>query len=393
MDFSFGESGEKYREEIRQFLKSNPPQRFKLQHEDEGLGFGGWSNDFIRLLGEKRWIGMTWPPECGGDGRPASDMFILYEEMSYAMAPVEALFYIEAVCYTVVNWGNQYLKELLLAQARKGNITFWEGFSEPGAGSDLLSLSTRARKEGDDFIISGQKIWSSNAQRSDYGYVAVRTDLEAPKHKGISMFILDMETPGITVRPLLSISGADPYAEVFFDEVRVPSRNIVGKVNEGLPIVISCLEADRFWGRCFRSQYNRRLLEKVVEYCNKTYRNGKSLSKDPIIRNRLAELATEIEACRMIFYQALSVLESGSVLTHEASTAKTFSDEMGQKFVNVVSDIIGPLSQVRKVGSLSVLDGYICAHYMNSPTYTIAGGTSEIQRNTIAQRALGLPRM
>ena len=392
MELTFGEREESFRAEVRRFIEVEAPATFACQNEDQGFGSGAWSFSFTRRLGEKGLIGLTWPERFGGHNKPLVDQFILYEELAYAKAPAEAVYYLEATCSTILRWGNEYLKDLLLPQAAAGNITFFQGLSEPNAGSDLLSLETRAVANGGDFLINGQKIWSSNGQWAHYGYIAARTDPNAPKHKGITMFIVDMKSDGINVRPLKSMAGGEPFSEVFFDNVRVPKKHIVGDVNAGLPIILSCLESDRFWARCSRSSYNRRLLDDVVNYCNRTKYNGKKLSSDPFVRRQLAQLAIEIEVCRMLFYRALWMLVNGQPMTYEASVAKTFADELGKRFVDVVTQITGTYGKLLRGSKYTLLDGEILEGYMNSPAYTLGGGTSEIQRNTIATRGLGMPR-
>lgn len=206
------------------------------------------------------------------------------------------------------------------------------------------------------------------------------------------MFIVDMKSLGLTIQPLHDIGDREPFSEVFFDDVKVPSRNLVGLENQGLPIILECLESDRFWGRCFRAPYNQRLLEEMVNYCGQTKRYGKALAKNPLIRAKLAEMTIEIEVCRLLFYRALSMLDRGKPLTYEASMAKTYADELGQRFNSSAAQILGQYCQLRRDSKFSAFDGQITEDYLSSLSYTLAGGTSEVQRNTIATRGLGLPR-
>ena len=288
--------------------------------------------------------------------------------------------------------GSEELKRELLPKATVGEITFWEGFSEPNAGSDLLSLTTRAVADGDYFIVNGQKTWNSNAQLADYGCTAVRTDPEAPRHKGISLLIIDMKTPGVQAVPIKDMSGGTPFSEVFFEDVRVPKKNLIGEVNQGLPFILSGLEGDRFWGRCVKAPYLQRLLEEVVDYCKETNVNGEPLSENPLIRHKLAQLAIEIEACRVLFYRPLTMIHKGQPLTYEACAAKTYADELGQRFANTAMQILGLYGQLEPSSKWAPFRGEMERLYLNSIGHSLAGGSSEIERNTVAIRGLNLPR-
>lgn len=392
MDFSLKPEEEAFRQEVRNFIKSEPPEGFPTQGEDEGYGFGAWSFEYLRRLGEKGWISHCWPVKYMGKERPLVELFILFDELAYSWAPVEALFYTEAVCSTIIRYGSEEIKEAILPGAATGEITFWEGFSEPEAGSDLLSLRTKATKAGDGYAIDGQKAWNSNAHKASHGYTAAKTDPDAPRHKGISVFLIDMKTAGITTRPITAMYGGVPFAEVFFDNVRVPKMSLVGEENNGFQQILECLEWDRFWGRCGKASSCQRMLEEIIKYTKRTKRNGKVLARDSLVRYKLAELAIEIEACRVLFYEPLCKLTFGEPLNYEAAVAKTFADEMGQRFTNTGLQVLGICGQLEEASKWAPLKGRLERWYVCSPLFTLAGGTSEIQRNTIATRGLGLPR-
>jgi len=392
MDFTFTGEEQAWRQEVHEFLESEHPETFPCEELDEGYGFGGWSLAFTRRLGEKEWIGRTWPKEYGGQDRPLMELFILYDEIACYEAPAEASCYSEFCGMHITRYGSDELKRWLLPALARGEITLWEGLSEPNAGSDLLALQTTAVEDGDYYIINGQKTWNSNGHRASHGYTAAKTDPEAPRHKGMSMFIIDMKSPGITIRPIPDMAGGDAYTEVFFDNVRVPKGNLVGGKNEGFPLILGALEGDRFWGRCMKASYKRRILEEVVGYCRQTKgANGKPLAQDPLVRHKLADLAIEIEVCRLLSYRAIWKLNKGETLTYEASVLKTFADEMGQRFTHTVMQILGPYGQLERGSKWAPFDGEIERGYLNSVGHTIAGGTSEIQRSTIARFGLGLP--
>jgi len=392
MDFAFSQEEEKFREEVREFLESEPIDKFPCEDDDEGFGFGAWSVAFARRLGEKGWIGLTWPKEYGGQGRSVMELFILFGELAYAKAPAEVIFYTETVGEAIARGGSEELKRELLPKAAAGEVTVWEGFSEPNAGSDLLSLTTRAVQDGDDFIINGQKTWNSNAHLADYGFTAVRTDPEAPRHKGISLFLIDMKTPGVQAVPIKDMAGGEPFSEVFFEDVRVPKKNLIGEVNQGLPFLLGGLEWDRFWGRCVKAPYLRRLMEEIINYCKETKVNGKPLSENPLIRHKLADLAVEIEVCRLLFYRPLMMIHKGQPLSYEACAAKTYADELGQRFLNTAMQIMGLYGQLEKGSKFAPFGGEMEHLYLNSIGLTLAGGSSEIERNTVATRGLNLPR-
>ena len=387
MNFEFAAEEQAFAEEVRKFLKEEPPETFPCEDEDEGYGFGGWSFAYNRRLGEKGLINRTWPEDCFGQGRPLMELVILFRELAYCNAPAEALFYTETVATALINHGSDELKKELLPPTATGEATFWEGFSEPEAGSDLFSLRTTAVADGDDYILNGQKVWNSNAHIARYGYTAARTDPDAPGHRGISLFIVDMQSPGVTANPLDDMAGGQTFSEIFFDNVRVPQRNLIGEKNQGLPLIMHGLEWDRFWGRCVRAPFSRHMLEEVVQYCKETEGD-----RNPLIRHKLAEMAIEIEVCDVLFHRIAWMLNKGLSLTHEASIGKTFADELSQRFSNVIMQILGPYGQLAKDSKFSWLKGKPERDYLCSIGHTLAGGTSEIQRNTIATRGLGLPR-
>lgn len=392
MNFTFTAEEQAFAEEIRQFLKDEPPEAFPCEDEDEGYGFGGWSFAYNKRLGDKGWINRTWPQDCFGQGRPLMELVILFRELACCNAPGEALFYTETVATGLINHGSDELKRELLPASATGEATFWEGFSEPQSGSDLFSLRTTAVEDGDDYIINGQKVWNSNAHIARYGYTAARTDPNAPGHRGISLFIIDMQSPGITANPLDDMAGGQTFSEIFFDDVRVPKRNLIGEKNQGLPLIMHGLEWDRFWGRCVRGPFCRHMLQHLVEYCKEIkYKHG-TLAEDPGTRYKLAQMAIEAEVCDMLFAQAAWMLNKGISLTHQASIGKTFADELSQRFSNTIMQIFGLFGQLRKDSKWARLNGKIARDYLCSPGHTLAGGTSEIQRNTIATRGLGLPR-
>ncbi len=280
----------------------------------------------------------------------------------------------------------------MLPRIARGEATFWQGFSEPGAGSDLLSLTTEARRDGDHWVIDGHKIWSSHAGIATYGLVLARTDPTAKRHQGLSMFVVDNRTPGMDIRPIRSMTGGVYHYEVFLDGVRVAADYLLGREHQGFAQLLKGLDTDRFWGRFYKAPYLRRVLDQLVTYANTATRHGAPLSRDPVVRRQLAVLATEIEALRMLFYRAGWMIETGRPITYESALAKVMADETGQKLAALGMELLGPFGPLTAGSRWAKLGGAIQHMYQTSLGHTIAGGTSEILRGTVAVRGLGLPK-
>jgi len=342
-------------------------------------------------MGDKGWLSLTWPKEYGGKERPLMELLILLEEIAYAEEPGGLLLMSFSMAHTIMAFGNETLKKMLPSIA-KGETIFWLALSEPEAGSDVLNLKTQAVEKEDCYVINGQKVWSSHAHLSHYGFLLARTDTSVPRHKGLSMFILDKSLPGVTVRPLISLLGHNLHNEVFMDDVRVPKEYLIGQKNQGFYQLLMTLESDRFWGRFQKPPFCRKVLEQLVQYCQETRRDGITLAKDPVIRHKLAESAIEIEACRLLFYCAGWRMQNELPLTHEATMPKVMADEMGQRLFNKGMQIMGPYSQLGEGTKWAPLRGKMQRLYLLGPGHTLAGGSSEIMRNTAATIGLGLPR-
>jgi len=394
MDFSFTKEDVAWRQEVKQFLKDNPPESFPLQGGDEGYGYGGWSDEFGRLLGSKGWISLTWPKEYYGLGRPPMHLLILMEELAYAEAP----WFSTAMNYStgpqIIRIGSEWLKKELLPSVAKGEECFWLAMSEPDAGSDLLNLSTQAVEKDDCFVINGQKTWSSIADRARFGLLFTKTENnpEVPKHKTLTMFLLDKNLPGITVRPLINLWGEVTHNEVFFDDVKIPKEYMLGKKNMAFPHMLESLDYDRFWARFIKPPQCKAILEQLVQYVKGTKRDGTLLAKDSLVRHKLAESAIEIEACRMIFWNAGWKMCNNVPFSLEGTIGKVLADEMGQRLHQKGMQIMGPYSQLGEDTKWAPLRAKIQRGYFHSLGATIAGGTSEVIRNTIATIGLGLPR-
>jgi alkylation response protein AidB-like acyl-CoA dehydrogenase len=381
MQFRLTPSELAFRDEVRDFLRHElPADRNGVREDGWVIGF---SREFSQKLGERGFLALTWPREYGGHERTVTERVILIEELLRAGAPTAAHWLGDRqVGPAILRFGDEAQRREILPKIAAGTIVFCVGLSEPNAGSDAAAVSTHAVEDGDGFVIRGQKIWTSFAHQADYCYLVARTDPEAPKHKGISEFILPMTTPGITVRPLLDMTGEHHFNEVFFDEVRVPRSALIGQKHRGWYQIAVQLDYER--GGIERVLSNCTLLDDAVRVLH-----GTGTLRDPIVRDRLAALRTELEAARLMVYRVAWLADQGRVPNVEAAMAKSYGTELEQR----IAEAIGSLFQMAGVlGSdpRAALDGRVARAMLYAPAYTIQGGTSNILRNIIAHRGLGL---
>jgi hypothetical protein len=317
---------------------------------------------------------------------------ILLEEVASAGAPFGPLGGCDQVADAIIRYGSEALQRDLLPGIARGDITFWQGFSEPNAGSDLLSLQTVAVRDGDDYVLNGRKIWNSHAGIGTYGLVIARTNPTAPRHKGLSMFMVVNATAGMEPRPIRSMTGEVYHYEVFLDNVHVHKKYLLGKEDAGFTQLLKGLDTDRFWGRFYKAPALKRVLNELVAHANSTQRGGQRLSQDPVIRRQFATLATDIEVLRMLFYRNGWLIREGMPTTYESSINKVFADETGQKVAAFGKELLGLYSTLKPGSRWAKLYASIQHLYQTSIGHTIAGGTSEVLRSTVATRGLGLPR-
>ena len=280
----------------------------------------------------------------------------------------------------------------MLPRIARGDATFWQGFSEPGAGSDLLGLTTEARRDGDHYVIRGHKIWSSHAGISSFGLVIARTARDPRRSHGLSMFVVDSTTPGMDIRPIRSLTGEVYHYEVFLDEVRVPADYLLGTEHQGFRELLQSLDTDRFWGRFYKAPALRRVLDQLVAYANTTTRNSTLLAHDATVRRELATLATDIEALRLYFYRIGWMLDGGQSTPYETALGKVLADETGQRVGAFALELLGADGALAPNRWTAPHEGQLQQFYLTTIGHTIAGGTSEVLRTTIATRGLGLPR-
>ncbi len=395
MEFRFTPEEESFRQEIRDFLRVELPPGWAESGGAGPLGEGGeerWEflRQFQRKLASKGWLTLAWPQEYGGMAAGVMTQVIYNEEMAYHRAPTQVGVGPDRVGPTIILYGTEKQKAQHLPGIASGETVWCQGFSEPGAGSDLASLQTRAVADGDSFVINGQKIWTSLAHRADWCILLARTDPQAPKHKGISYFLVDMRTPGIRVRPLIDLLGRHTFNEVFFEDVRVPRDCLVGEENRGWYVAAATLDFER-------SGINRvvagiRLYEELVEYAAQKRVNGRRLIDLAPVRHKLAEIGIEFTVGRLLAYRVASMQARGQVPNAEASMSKLFGSELQQRLASAGLSILGLAGQLAPGQGAAPLGGGLEQYYLFASALTVAAGTSEIQRGIIAGRGLGLPR-
>lgn len=389
MDFKFSDEEISFRNELSSWLKSELAERPQNESNDpdEDWAFG---LEMRRKLADKGWLTMAWPEEYGGQGVSHMMQVVFAEEMSYHRAPGRDVFGTRMMAPTLMIHGTEEQKKQFLPPVSKGEVQWCQGYSEPESGSDLASLQTRAVEDGDDFIINGTKIWTSSAHRADHIMVLTRTDPDAPKHRGISFLLCDMNTPGLTVNPIINMAGDHGFNMVTFDNVRVPKKNLVGEQNRGWYVGATLLDFER--SGVDYSAGGRRVLEELLDYAKTNEQNGTPISDSPIMRNRLANLAIEVEVSRLISYNIAWMQGEGLVPNKESSMGKVVGTELQQHLTETGMQMLGLHGQLEPGSKHAPLQGRIEHMYLTNVSETIAAGTSEIQRNIIATRGLGLPR-
>src|SRR6266403_1813199 len=390
MEFEFSAAEQAFAEDVRRFLRDNPLDRFPLDGMDAGYGSGAHSRAFMRALAERGWISMCWPEAYGGQARPMFFKLVLFEELALAGAPFGPLAGSWQTADAIIEYGSERLRRGVLPAVARGEATFWQGYSEPDAGSDLLALKTEARRDGDDYVIRGHKIWSSHAGIASHGLVFARTSREPRRSRGFSMFVVTNGTPGMDIRPIRSMTGEVYHHEVFLDDVRVSADLMLGPEGDGFQALLNGLDADRFWGRFYKAPALARVLGQLVDYANTTTGGGAPLARDPLVRRRLAAIAAEIAALRLLFYRAGCLIRDGAPLTYETAMAKVYADETGQKLARLGMDLLGLWGPLREGSRWAKLGGQISHLYQSTLGHTIAGGTAEILRSSVAVRGLGL---
>jgi len=387
MNFEFTKEELALREELREFMKKESTPEMLKETEDMGDIYGGpEGRKIIKKLAAKGWLTPTWPEEYGGIGASEVASYMIREEMGYHGLPF-GFIGAHMAGPTIIRFGNEEMKKEWLPRIASGEVEMALGYTEPQAGSDLVALNLRAEDKGDHFLLNGNKLFNTSCHIADCHWLACRTDFEAKKHKGISMMIVDLDSPGITISPMVTMAGWQTN-EVVYEDVRVPKDRLVGEKNKGFYYLMAALDFERM----FPLGRYRRIFDEIVEFTKETIVDGKPLSKDPLIRQKLAQQAIEIEATMLLYYQLAHILDKGGIPNYQSSMEKTFATETAQRISNLGMDILGLYGQLKEDSKWAKVKGKVEKYYRTSVVETIYAGTSEIQRNIIAQRGLMLPR-
>jgi alkylation response protein AidB-like acyl-CoA dehydrogenase len=391
MDFDFTPEQEGFRKEVRQWLERNLPDDLR------GRAFAASRADVEEVRRLRAWqkrmfeagyVGIDWPREFGGRGASIVEVIILYQEMARAESPqLVNRGGLSMLGPTLMKHGTPAQQKRFLPKILSAEEMWCQGFSEPNAGSDLANLQTRAVREGDHFVVNGQKVWTSMGHVADWCFVLVRTEPEAPKHKGISFLLMDMRSPGVTIRPLRQVTGEAEFNEMFLDNVRIPAENLVGRLNEGWGVALTTLAYERDVLTFIRHISLRNALHRLVKLVRDRGRGG-----DPIIRQKVAGLWIGEQALQLNAYRSLTRILAGGQPGPEGSTSKLFWSQLDQDLALLGTEVIGPYSQIAHGSPWAPDDGQWEFYELLARGSGIRAGTSEILRNILGERVLGLPK-
>ena len=393
MDFNFTPEEEAFRQELRAWLHSHLPAGYDPERFDDidADARFEYQRTWQKTAHQDRWVGIHWPQEYGGRNASLMEMFIFNQELNRAHAPRFAnTLGLMMSGPTLIHWGTEEQKQRYLPRILSGDEIWCEGLSEPDAGSDLASMQTRAIEDGDYFVVNGQKVWTSFAHRADFIQLFVRTDPDAPKHRGISCLAVDMKTPGVTVRPLVQMTGDSEFNEVFFEEVRVPKTNLIGPKNEGWKVLVTTLMHERAGigsGLPVHRQFSELLkVSKAVKI------NGRPACEDPAVRQQLAQFAIECKAITYNMFRSFSKRLKGNPPGPEGSVNKLAGSELNMRLARFATELLGPYAQLEQGSPHTIDNGRWPRAALWYRLLTIGGGTSEIQKNILGERVLGLPK-
>jgi len=390
VDLTFSPAEEAFRAELRAWLRANVPSE-RAEHAtlaEEVTYLRAWQ----QRLASDGWVGIHWPREYGGRGATVIEHYLLQEELAAARAPeIVNRIGVNLVGPTLIAHGTEEQKQRFLPQILPAGEIWCQLFSEPGAGSDLTGLRTRADRRGDGWVVNGQKVWTSYAQFARWGILLARTDPNAPKAKGISFFVCDMQAPGVTIRPLTQMTGSDEFNEVFLEDVFIPHAHLVGRENEGWSIANTTLTHER--GTSPRQLViHRMLLQDLLRLARDGAGAQRPTHGDPGIRQQLARHYVEVEIQKFNNWRTLTRIQRRQPLGPESSFVKLFWSEMSQRMHDTLMEMLGPLGLCWQPGPHAVDRGRLVRSYLYYRSATLFAGTSEIQRNILAERVLGLPR-
>ncbi|KAF0957997.1 acyl-CoA dehydrogenase family protein [Rhodococcus sp. T7] len=392
MDFTFTGEQEQFRQELRDFLAEheNPEWRGLFgSNSEEIIPF---TREICQALAKRGWLTLSWPAEYGGSDGDLWSQMVLREEMWAAGEPRGPQYMnLNYIGPMIMKFGTEEQKQRFLPPMARGEVIWTQGFSEPGAGSDLASLTTRAEDRGDHFVVNGQKIWNSYASSpADWCMLLARTDSSGPKQAGISVLLVDMTTPGVVVRPIRSMAGMGEINEIFFEDVIVPRDSLLGSQDDGWPLINYGLSFERT-GIAMHSRAAR-TIDRVIQHARSTVLDGRPLSDDPAVRARLADVYCRYRAARLISYRITSMVEAGEDPVAEASMAWIHGAQLTQDAAAAGLDVLAAAGQLLEEEEEAPMNGAIEREWVEMLAMTIAGGTSDIQRAIVSQRGLGLPR-
>jgi alkylation response protein AidB-like acyl-CoA dehydrogenase len=403
MDFALTPEQEQFAREFEEYLDKHLTPEVRAESEifmnmnkdtdpgefERGEYGGPKSKEFIRRMGADGWLGVGWPREYGGQGRSVMDQHIFYEAIWARRAPFPVLT-LNAVGPTIMKFGSEEQKKEFLPRILKGDLEIAIGYTEPDAGTDLASLKTVAVKDGDSYVINGNKVFTSIAHLADYLWLAVRTDPDPKKkHKGLSILLIDIDTPGITIDPIYTLGG-HRVNSIYLKNVVVPRTCLVGEENKGWELIVGQLEHERF--SLSPSSPMRRRIEETIEWAKETHVDGSAVIDHPGVREKLAELLAEVDILKLLNYQVVDNMTKDKMFWAESSAVKVFGSELNIRINNALLDIMGLYGQLQQGDERAPLNGLVESHFRDDLLFVFAGGTNEIQRDIIAMVGLGLPK-
>ncbi len=389
MEFALTLEEERFCQECTEYLRGQKTPELMAELETRsGYGGGPAYTRLVRQMGRDGWLGVGWPKEYGGQGRTPMEQHLFYEICFYEEIPLPVLG-LNTVGPAIMRIGTDEQKRKYLPPILKGELEVCIGYTEPDAGTDLASLKTMAVRDGDDYVINGQKIFTTNADFADYIWLAVRTDPEAPKHLGISVFMVPMNAPGVSVEPIMTMGG-ERTNYVFFDNVRVSKECIVGEENQGWKYMTTQLSFERI--ALVPSAPMRRNVEQTIQWAKETTCDGKAVIERPWVRQKFTELMMELEVLKMLNYYVVWLTTKDALVYAESSMVKVYGVELNQRINNSLLQIIGQFGQLQTGSKWAPLKGKVEHALRMDIVLIFGGGALEIQRNIIAMAGLGMPR-
>lgn len=393
MDLNLSPDELRFRDELRAWLRSNVPRDWSDWREKPIEESFPYLRTWQRKLHEGGWAAVSWPKEYGGRSATLTQQAIFWEEMARVEAPPMAnALGLGLIGPTIIAYGTEAQKKRFIPKILSAEEIWCQGFSEPNAGSDLASLQTEAQLDGDHYVVNGQKVWTSYGWVGNWCELVVRTDPNAPKHKGLTVLLIEMKSPGVEVRPLRQVTGESEFNEMFFRDVRVPVENVLGQVNDGWNVAVSTLMHERgSYGARLHPLFKRNI-NRLIELSRKFQKNGHTATKDPLTRQKLAQCYAEIEIMRLNQLRAFSRITATGAPGPEGSIQKIFWSELNQRLQQVAQEMFGSYGQLLGDDSHAVDKGIWSYGYLRTRGNTIEAGTSEIQRSIIGHFVLGLPK-